>query len=97
MVIENKKVAIVGGGPGGLVLARILQQRGGNVTVYERDADPDVRVQGGTLDLHEESGLRALLEAGVDGSFPGSLPARCRPADADRPDSSHRMGRERGC
>ena len=69
MGIENKKVAIVGGGPGGLTLARILQQRGGNVTVYERDADPDVRVQGGTLDLHEESGLRALREAGLMEAF----------------------------
>ena len=69
MVIENKKVAIVGGGPGGLVLARILQQRGGHVTVYERDAGPDVRVQGGTLDLHEESGLRALHEAGLMDAF----------------------------
>ena len=69
MGIENKKVAIVGGGPGGLVLARILQQRGGNVTVYERDAGPDVRVPGGTLDLHEESGLRALHEAGLMDAF----------------------------
>ena len=69
MGIENKKVAIVGGGPGGLTLARILQQRGGNVTVYERDAGPDVRVQGGTLDLHEESGLSALREAGLMEAF----------------------------
>ena len=50
--IENKKIAIVGGGPGGLTLARLLQIKGANVKVYERDVNKDVRVQGATLDLH---------------------------------------------
>lgn len=69
MVIDHKKIAIVGGGPGGLTLARLLQQRGADVTVYERDLNKDVRVQGATLDLHEESGLRALQEAGLMEAF----------------------------
>ena len=67
--IENKKIAIVGGGPGGLTLARLLQLQGADVTVYERDLNKDVRVQGATLDLHEESGLLALHEAKLTEAF----------------------------
>lgn len=69
MSIENKQIAIVGGGPGGLTLARLLQLRGATVKVYERDFNKDARVQGTTLDLHEESGLRALREAQLLGEF----------------------------
>lgn len=68
-IIRNKKIAIVGGGPGGLTLARLLQQKGAAVSVYERDLHRDVRVQGATLDLHEESGLKALEEAGLMDAF----------------------------
>ena len=67
--IKNKKIAIVGGGPGGLTLARILQMRNADVTVYERDPHKDARAQGATLDLHHESGLRALAEAGLMEAF----------------------------
>src|SRR4051812_33731923 len=69
MVIKNKKIAIVGGGPGGLTLARLLQVKGANVKVYERDLNKNVRVQGATLDLHEESGLKALETAGLMEAF----------------------------
>ena len=69
MVINDKKIAIVGGGPGGLTLARLLQQSGAHVTVYERDENETVRVQGGTLDLHQDSGLAALREAGLIDAF----------------------------
>ena len=67
--ITNKKIAVVGGGPGGLTLARLLEVRGIRVTVYERDVNKDVRVQGATLDLHEASGLAALREAGLMPAF----------------------------
>lgn len=69
MNIKNKKIAIVGGGPGGLTLARLLQQVGCNVTVYERDINKDARVQGANLDLHEESGIRALEKANLMEAF----------------------------
>ncbi|TRZ41624.1 FAD-dependent oxidoreductase [Robertkochia solimangrovi] len=69
MKLKDKKIAIVGGGPGGLTLARILQLRGVDVKVYERDVDQTVRVQGSPLDLHEESGLKALLKAGLLAEF----------------------------
>jgi 2-polyprenyl-6-methoxyphenol hydroxylase-like FAD-dependent oxidoreductase len=67
--IKNKNIAIIGGGPGGLTLARLLQMNGANVKVYERDVNKDVRVQGATLDLHEESGLKALEAAGLMDAF----------------------------
>ncbi|MDJ1503016.1 NAD(P)/FAD-dependent oxidoreductase [Xanthocytophaga agilis] len=69
MLIENKKIAIVGGGPGGLTLARLLQKKGADVKVYERDLNKEARVQGATLDLHEESGLKALEKAGLMDAF----------------------------
>lgn len=59
------RIAIVGGGLGGLTLARVLHTRGIAAAVYELDASPVARDQGGTLDLHEESGLRALAEGGL--------------------------------
>jgi 2-polyprenyl-6-methoxyphenol hydroxylase-like FAD-dependent oxidoreductase len=67
--IENKKIAIVGGGPGGLTLARLLQMSGADVTVYERDANKDARAKGATLDLHDDSGLKAIREAGLIEEF----------------------------
>lgn len=67
--IKNKKIAIVGAGPGGLTLARLLQMNGAEVKVYEWDIDKDARPKGATLDLHEESGLAALREAGLMDAF----------------------------
>lgn len=69
MLLENKKIAIIGGGPGGLTLARLLQLKGVDVKVYERDLDPTIRVQGATLDLHFESGLKAIEKAGLMDAF----------------------------
>lgn len=69
MLLQDKKIAIVGGGPGGLVLARLLHLQNVAVKVYERDVDKDVRVQGATLDLHEESGLEALRRADLLEAF----------------------------
>ena len=65
MIPQNKKVAIIGGGPGGLTLARLLQLKDVDVKVYERDLNKNARVQGSPLDLHEESGLAALRKANL--------------------------------
>ncbi|GAA1861117.1 NAD(P)/FAD-dependent oxidoreductase [Pseudonocardia ailaonensis] len=62
-------IAVVGGGPAGLVLARILQQHGIASTVHELDASAAARRQGGLLDLHVESGQLALREAGLHERF----------------------------
>lgn len=69
MLVQDKQIAIIGGGPGGLTLARLLQLKGVHVNVYERDIDKNARVQGSPLDLHEESGLAALREAGLFDAF----------------------------
>ncbi|MFF7469085.1 FAD-dependent monooxygenase [Streptomyces sp. NPDC008092] len=65
----HARISIIGAGPGGLTCARILQQRGITVTVYDRDAGPDARDQGGTLDLHADNGQIALREAGLLDEF----------------------------
>lgn len=63
MLIDNKSIAIVGGGPAGLTLARLLQLKGADVKVYERDLNKYARVQGSPLDMHEDSGLAAIRKA----------------------------------
>ena len=68
-LIKDKEITIVGGGPGGLTLARLLQMNGADVKVYERDLNRHVRAQGATLDLHDESGLKALREADLMNEF----------------------------
>jgi tetracycline resistance monooxygenase len=69
MLLTNKKIAIIGGGPVGLTMARLLQQAGLDVTVYERDRDPQTRIWGGTLDLHINSGQEAMKKAGLLESY----------------------------
>ncbi|NMH28860.1 FAD-dependent oxidoreductase [Flavobacterium silvaticum] len=63
MKLQDKKIAIVGGGPGGLTLARLLQLKDADVKVYERDFDATARVTGSPLDMHKESGLAAIIKA----------------------------------
>lgn len=64
-LLKDKKVAIIGAGPVGLTMATLLQQKGANVTVYERDKDAQARIWGGTLDLHKGSGQEAMQKAGL--------------------------------
>lgn len=94
MVVENKQVAIIGGGPGGLTLATLLQKKGVAVTVYERDTNRTKRIQGGTLDLHTESGLAALAKADLLDAFkasyrPGADKVRVVNKKADILDDEH--------
>lgn len=69
MLLQNKHVAIIGGGMGGLMLARLLQLQNSIVKVYERDLNSEVRVQGSPLDLHEDSGLIAMKQADLLNEF----------------------------
>ncbi|MFG2891281.1 FAD-dependent oxidoreductase [Streptomyces sp. NPDC048248] len=63
------RIAVVGSGPAGLTFARVLHRHGHPVAVFERDPAPDARPQGGTLDLHEGLGQRALDKAGLLAEF----------------------------
>lgn len=69
MKLQDKKIAIVGGGPGGLTLAKLLQLKGATVKVYERDLNKNARVQGSPLDLHDDSGLAAIIKANLLAEF----------------------------
>lgn len=67
--VTHLPIAIVGGGLGGLILARILHINGVHTVVFESDVSSSVRSQGGMLDLHENNGQLALKEAGLFEKF----------------------------
>jgi 2-polyprenyl-6-methoxyphenol hydroxylase-like FAD-dependent oxidoreductase len=63
------RIAIIGAGPGGLTLARILYTKGVKSRVFEADAHALARPQGGTLDLDAGFGQFALQSAGLMEEF----------------------------
>jgi len=62
---SSGRLVVIGAGMGGLVFARVAQKHGLEVMVFERDESPNARTQGGTLDMHVESGQWALDVAGL--------------------------------
>lgn len=75
--IKDLNILIIGAGPAGLSLARLLQQEKGckNVIVVERDVDRNTRIGGSSLDLHESTGLRFIKRANLFEDFKNI----CRP------------------
>jgi 2-polyprenyl-6-methoxyphenol hydroxylase-like FAD-dependent oxidoreductase len=67
--LPHPSVVVIGAGPGGLVAARILQLAGLTVTVFDADSSPGSRDQGGTLDLHADSGQIAIEDARLTQQF----------------------------
>ena len=70
------KIAIIGAGPTGCMLARLLLHLPSStsttpptVHIFESESSPNYRSQGGTLDLHPETGLAAMQAAGLFDKF----------------------------
>ena len=69
-MVNHYRTAIVGAGPSGCLLARLLLNNSSfQVAVFEADSSLTIRRQGGTLDLHEKTGIAALKKAGLYTAF----------------------------
>ncbi|MBD9628181.1 FAD-dependent monooxygenase [Ensifer sp. ENS06] len=64
-MLQHPTVAIIGAGPAGLTAASILQQHDWQIAIFDAEPSAQTRDQGGTLDLHAETGQLALDKAGL--------------------------------
>ncbi|KAH7274902.1 hypothetical protein MRS44_006849 [Fusarium solani] len=63
-------IAIIGGGPSGLTLARLLEFNNIDYVVYERNiSENSPPGQGGSLDIHGAAGQEALKRGGLSAEF----------------------------
>ena len=89
------RIAILGAGPAGLLLTRIVATvakpaTNFTITLFERDTSPTsplYRPQGGSLDLHASSGQLAIREAGLWDEF-----MKCARYDAQDSKTANKAG-----
>jgi 2-polyprenyl-6-methoxyphenol hydroxylase-like FAD-dependent oxidoreductase len=62
---QSPAIAILGAGPSGLAFARLMRLNHITYTIFERDESSSTVGQGGTLDVHAETGQQTLKEAGL--------------------------------
>ncbi|KAJ3561204.1 hypothetical protein NP233_g10334 [Leucocoprinus birnbaumii] len=67
--MATPRIAIIGAGPGGLTLARLLKLQNIPFRLFELDESRTSRSQGGTLDIHGDSGQLALKAAEIFDEF----------------------------
>jgi 2-polyprenyl-6-methoxyphenol hydroxylase-like FAD-dependent oxidoreductase len=67
--MQKPRIAIIGAGPGGLTLARILHLHGIDTRVFERERLSSARPQGWSLDMHVDTGQFAIECAGLSSEF----------------------------
>ncbi len=66
---QQVRIAIVGAGLSGLALTAVLHANGILASIFELDASPAARRQGGQLDIHAETGQQALRAAHLHEAF----------------------------
>lgn len=66
---DIRRVGIIGGGPGGLMLGLLLQHQGFEVNIFEKAGLNVNTDRGGSLDIHDDSGQLPLQQAGIIDKF----------------------------
>ena len=90
----HHRIAIIGAGLGGLTLARVLHVNGIASTVFDLEASPEARTQGGMLDIHDDSGQEALRAAGLHDRFRALVHAGGEAVRIVGPDGTLRMAEQ---